>query len=450
MDLSLFIARALFVSMAILLSGSVSLLAQGKMDRIERERFKSMLKVVKNAVKDEYYDTTFRGIDLEARFAQAASRMDEVQTSGQAMGVIAQALIDFDDSHLFFLPPSTTTKVEYGWRHAIVGDRLFVTLVKPKSDAEAKGLRPGDEIISIEGFKPNKKEIWKMDYYYNTLSKRPSLKVRVLSPGSTEPKDLEIRSKVTTLPRVIDQKLFYQLFDTSGRSDISYNYFKNVGNVAIWKMPTFAIEPSSIDTLMGKVMNSQSLILDLRGNGGGLVDTLERLAGFLFDRDLTIAELKGRKKMDPQRSKTRGDNGYKGSLIVLTDAESGSAAEILARLVQIEKRGKVIGDVSAGAVMQSRQMIFTMGGNDEILYGVSVTNADVIMSDGKSIEHVGVIPDEPVNPTGEDLAAKRDPVLAKALKMAGVEISAADAGKFFQYTWKEGQNGRELIEIDVN
>lgn len=450
MDLSLFIARALLVSMAILLSGSVSLLAQGKMDRIERERFKSMLKVVKNAVKDEYYDTTFRGIDLEARFAQAASRMDEVQTSGQAMGVIAQALIDFDDSHLFFLPPSTTTKVEYGWRHAIVGDRLFVTLVKPKSDAEAKGLRPGDEIISIEGFKPNKKEIWKMDYYYNTLSKRPSLKVRVLSPGSTEPKDLEIRSKVTTLPRVIDQKLFYQLFDTSGRSDISYNYFKNVGNVAIWKMPTFAIEPSSIDTLMGKVMKSQSLILDLRGNGGGLVDTLERLAGFLFDRDLTIAELKGRKKMDPQRSKTRGDSGYKGSLIVLTDAESGSAAEILARLVQIEKRGKVIGDVSAGAVMQSRQMIFTMGGNDEILYGVSVTNADVIMSDGKSIEHVGVIPDEPVTPTGEDLAAKRDPVLAKALKMAGVEISAADAAKFFQYTWKEGQNGRELIEIDVN
>ncbi|MCV4633613.1 S41 family peptidase, partial [Escherichia coli] len=75
-----------------------------------------------------------------------------------------------------------------------------------------------------------------------------------------------------------------------------------------------------------------------------------------------MAQLKGRKQMDPMRSKTRGQSAYKGGLVVLTDANSASAAEIFARLVQLEKRGVVVGDVTAGAVMQSINKELTMGG----------------------------------------------------------------------------------------
>lgn len=427
---------------------SVQGVSAQKMDRIERERFKTMLSNIKNAIKKDYFDPNFKGINLDERFKMAAERLDKVNTTGEAMGVIAQALLDFNDSHLFFLPPATNIGVEYGWRMQMFGDKCFVTIVKPKSDAEAKGLKVGDQIVSIQGFRPNRKDLWKMNYFFNIVGKRSNMTLGVLSPGETAPRQIEISAKIKQLEKVITEEQFlFDLFKQDTSSAVTYNYFKYVGNTTIWKMPTFGIMPENIDTMMSKIRGS-NLILDLRGNGGGLVVTLERLAGYMFDKDLMIAELKGRKEMKPQKSKTKGKDAFAGKLIVLVDHESGSAAEIFARLVQLEKRGIVIGDVSSGAVMQSIRNVMTTGANDEIFYGASITNADVIMSDGKSLEHVGVQPDEVVIPTGEDLAKLRDPVLARALELSGVTISADDAGKFFQYKWRESRND-EIIEIDV-
>jgi C-terminal processing protease CtpA/Prc len=99
--------------------------------------------------------------------------------------------------------------------------------------------------------------------------------------------------------------------------------------------------------------------------------------------------------------------------------------------MQIEKRGIVIGDVSAGAVMMSQHAFFDAGNTTIISYGMNLTRADVIMTDGKSLEHVGVIPDELIIPTGADLANFRDPVLSKALEILGNNVSPEEAGKFF-------------------
>jgi C-terminal processing protease CtpA/Prc len=420
-----------------------------KMDGIERDRFKSMLSNIKKAVKDDYFDSNYKGINLDERFKKASDRLNEVKTSGEAMGVIAQVLLDFDDSHLFFLPPATNVGVEYGWRMQMHGDKCFVTLVKPKSDAEAKGLKVGDQIVTMQGFRPSRKDLWKMNYYFNIVGKRSNMTLGVVSPGETEPRTLTIDAKVKQKEKVITREQFiYDYFKQDDRDAVAFNYFKYVGGATVWKMPTFGIMPENIDTMMGKLKGT-SLVLDLRGNGGGLVVTLERLAGYIFDKDLLIAELKGRKEMKPQKSKTKGKDVYAGKLIVLVDHDSGSAAEIFARLVQLEKRGVVVGDVSAGAVMQSIQNILTTGANDEVLYGASITNADVIMSDGKSLEHVGVQPDYVVIPTGEDLAKQRDPALAKALELAGTNVSADDAGKFFRYKWTENTKKEEIIEIEV-
>jgi C-terminal processing protease CtpA/Prc len=74
----------------------------------------------------------------------------------------------------------------------------------------------------------------------------------------------------------------------------------------------------------------------------------------LFDREVKIGDLKRRKEVKPLLATTRGKEIFIGDLVVLVESESGSASEVLARVVQLEKRGRVIGDRTAGAVMRSK------------------------------------------------------------------------------------------------
>ncbi len=416
--------------------GSFHAVSAQKFDSIERGRMKDILKNVKSAIKKNYYDSTYHGIDIDTRFEKAEQRMKEVKSTGEAFGVIAQVVIDFDDSHLQFYPPSTGVLVEYGWRMRMIGDKCYIVNVRPGSDAEKKGVKIGDQLLMIDGFSVNRKDLWKMSYYYNAISKRMGVKLTLVSPGASTAHEVEVKSEIKRQPQKVAFTSFFRLFDDFSDERNDYVRYVSSGPIVAFKFPSFEIDPKAFDSVLEKPKKAGVVIMDLRGNPGGYVVTLERLAAQMFDHDVHIADLKGQKEMDPQSAKTVGDTAYKGKLIVLIDSESGSAAEIFARLVQIEKRGVVLGDVSAGAVMQSEVKQFEAGTDSVYLYGVSVTNADVIMSDGKSLEHVGVQPDELILPTAEDLAAGRDPVMVRGFELAGGKIDPVEAGKFFPYYWK--------------
>jgi carboxyl-terminal processing protease len=203
-------------------------------------------------------------------------------------------------------------------------------------------------------------------------------------------------------------------------------------------MPGFDIyDESELDNIMERVKKHQALILDLRGNGGGLVVMLKRLIGYFFEQDINVSELKYRKEVKTEVADSKGNRGFKGKLIVLIDSRSASASEIFSRVIQLEKRGIVVGDRSAGAVMQSRQHGHEVGLETVSFYGASITNADVIMKDGKSLEHVGVTPDELLLPTAADLAANRDPVLSHAAELVGLKLDPDAAGKLFPIEWRK-------------
>ena len=160
-----------------------------------------------------------------------------------------------------------------------------------------------------------------------------------------------------------------------------------------------------------------------------------RLVGNLFDHDVKVGDEKGRKATKPITAKTRG-NVFKGQVVVLVDSDSGSAAEVFARVLQLEKRGTVIGDRSAGAVMTAKHYEHQTGVGQVLYYGTSITIADMITMDGQSLEKTGVTPDEVLIPNGADLAAQRDPVLSRASAILGVEITPEKAGTFFPKEWR--------------
>lgn len=408
------------------------------LDRVQRGKAKDMLNAVKNAIKDDYYDTNYHGVDLDAKFKEAEEKLDKAATLGQAWGIIAQAVLELKDSHTIFYPPKTTAEVRYGWTMKMVGDKCFVTAVRPKDDAEKKGLKVGDEVLEIEGFKPNRKEFWKMNYYYRVLSPRTNLTLKVIGPNDKEPRTLTIASRVISQKPLIEFADIVREFEIGSGFEIEHR-FVQVGQTMVWKMPSFSTDPTLMDSIMnGRIKQASNLILDLRGNGGGLVETLERLAGYFVEKDTVIAELKGRKKMKPQKAKSAGKDIFRGRLIVLIDSDSGSASEVFARFIQLEQRGIVMGDYSAGAVMQSIGYPMRMGSIEvsQTQYGISMTNADVIMSDGKSLEHVGVAPQLVLLPKASDLATERDPVLAAAFQLLEQTVTPEQAGKFFPVKWR--------------
>ena len=143
-------------------------------------------------------------------------------------------------------------------------------------------------------------------------------------------------------------------------------------------------------------------------------------------------EIRKNKRKD-RFAKSRGDRVFTGQLLVLVDSNSASASEVFARVVQIEKRGKIVGDVTAGQVMEAMFLNLTSvrGIATVSLFGLEVTIADLVMSDGQRLEGAGVIPDKAVGPTSFALAKKTDQVLAYAISEFGVRLSAKDAGKYY-------------------
>ncbi len=401
----------------------------------ERDVAIGMLDITKDSIKKNYYDPTYRGLDLETLFAQAKAKMKAAATRDELMTIVAQTSLSFNDSHTFFIPPSRSADIEYGWRVSMIGDECYVVAVKPQSDAEAKELKVGDKVVSIDNYAPTKDNLWKMFYRYYSLAPARSVRLTVQNPNESKPRVLDIATKITKTSNLVDYEMIYTKILRRGWDISEDRYYEFGKNLLVWKLSSFEASEKYIDEMMGKAKNFDSLIIDLRDNGGGYVETMKRLVGYFSESDVKIADEKKRKSAKPITAKTRGSDVFKGKLTVLVNNNSASASEIFARTIQLQGRGKIIGDQTSGAVMESIASTETLGVGSILYFGVSVTIADLIMPDGKSLEKVGVIPDILGFPTGQELAEKKDPVLSFAAKQLGVDLSPEKAGVMFPVKW---------------
>lgn len=192
-------------------------------------------------------------------------------------------------------------------------------------------------------------------------------------------------------------------------------------------MPQFTHADRGLGAVIKRARKHAVIVLDLRGNGGGSVETLTKLTGYFVSEPTMVGDLHtriGREKFVAKPDK----NPITGRLLILVDSETASASEIFARLMQLAGRGTVYGDHTAGAVMASRFYQY------DDYAGASITVSDFVLHNGERLERAGVKPDVFVVPPPAYIGRGGDVVLAAILARVGARITADAAMQLYSGT----------------
>lgn len=409
------------------------------------DRGHRMLANVHQELRKNYYDSTFGGVDLDAQFRTADSAISAAPSNTHIIAAVAQFVSTLNDSHTHFYPPGHIASVDYGYRAMFVGDTCFVVSVGKESDAAAKGIKRGDALISIDGIAIARANYRTVRYVYDWLSPRALVRLAVRSPDGSQ-RTVDVASKITTGDRTADLtdpewwRRYWERAEARGTT-ANHTVVELGDSVIVWRMAGFAGEDQgNIDAIMKRVRKHRALVFDLRNDGGGRVSTLEYLLGQFFAQEVPGGTSRSRTGDRQWTVKPRTGDPFLGMLVILVNSGSASASEMFSRVMQIEGRAIVVGDRSMGAVVTSRTFGYTVGAGligRSLDYAVQISVEEDVMSDGGHLENVGVTPDHIVLPRGADIAAGRDPAMAKALELVGVSSTPELAGKLY----RAGQTG---------
>ncbi len=390
-----------------------------------------MLRDADADVRKHYYDPNLHGVDWQSRVQEARNNIAKAQSPSDAVSEIAALLDSLHDSHTYLVLPPRIYVHDYGFQMEMFGDRCFVIRVRAGSDAEKKGLKPGDEIVAVDEFPISRRNFPRIVYILNVLQPQPGLRLTLVDKDANK-RQLEVAAKQQ--PARITQYFAHQGINVRVRDVeamrllMRARYFEKGDDLLVVKLPEFYFSALEVDHIISKMKAHKGVVLDLRGNPGGRADTLQRILGGLFEHELKICDRVSRTSTKSVSVTGRPRDSFTGRLAVLIDSESASASEILARVIQLEKRGFIVGDRSSGQVMEAERYAHAIDVDSPVEYAVAVTDADLVMADGKTLERVGVTPDILILPTSQDIAAKRDPALAKAAGLVGRNISPEEAG----------------------
>ncbi len=317
---------------------------------------------------------------------------------GAAKGMVEA----WKDPYTRFVSPSQLKDEEielagkYGGLGMYIGDRdgqILVISPMEDSPAERAGLKPKDQIVKVD----NEVVIgWTSDRVVQKLRGEPDTKVTVWvrREGEDELLEFEITREIIMLHSVRYEML---------SDDIGYL------RLTQFKHNTADESRNAVRDMIRQGM--RALILDLRNNGGGLLDASVKISS-MFLRDGLIVETKGRSERSNE--KYYANKSYyltNMPMTVLINGGSASASEIVAGALNDRGRAKLIGEKSFGK--GSVQTLFPLTDGS----GVYVTIARYYTPSGKVIDHVGLSPDIEVK--GEP---NRDKLQDKQLQRAIVEV----------------------------
>ncbi len=405
----------------------------------ERAELQSIWKTVASDIQKQYYDVRFNGVDWDSTISQTQTIIEKAPSMARGVSDIATAIDSLHDPQTFFIPPTHNYSTDYGFRMQMLGDRCYVTRVRPGSDAEKNGIKPGELVIAVNDYPPTRKDFWRLTYTLNTLSPQRFLHLR-LADSAASIQDVTVAAHMSPSHVFANSGMGGPTpFDTFHWIDTfrileHVRYAEKGDDLLVVKLPTFWKNSIAYNDIIKTMRKHKAVIIDLRDNPGGNDEKMQLLLGAVVGNNVLIAERSLRSSHQSLRTQFHG-KGFTGKLAILVDSNSKSQSELFARVVQLQKRGPVIGDRTPGWTKGERYNYYPLDTGLSSLYGVSISDAKLIMSDGFSLEGIGVTPDIVVIPTPADLAASRDPALVKAAEALDVRITPEETTTLFPYEW---------------
>ena len=316
-------------------------------------------------------------------------------------GAINGMLEVLGDPHTSYMDPDEFTQLnaslsgEYEGIGAYVDTSTeYLTVISPipGSPAEAAGLRSGDAILAIDG-----RDMTGVDpelVRKQVLGPAGSVVTLTIRRGDDVPFDVKI-----TRAKIVIKSADGKMLDDG----IAYVQITTFGDKTTPELK------ATLETLMAQ--NPKGIILDLRNNGGGYLQTaIEVSSQFIPEGDVVMYERYGSGERDTYLS-FEGGLATDIPMVVLINEGTASASEIVAGALQDYGRAKLVGVLSygKGSVQQP-----TMLSNDQ--GAVKITIAKWLTPNERLIHGIGLTPDVFVVMTEEDYNNNRDPQLQAAIE----------------------------------
>lgn len=315
-------------------------------------------------------------------------------------GALSGIVASVGDPYTVFLDPDTAKKFEESLSGSFDGigaeigmkkEQIVIMAPLPDTPAERAGLRPGDIILQID-----KKSTTGMliDQAVTKIRGKRGTPVLLTIYREGEKKERDV-----TIVR-----------DTIQIKSVTWSMKGSVAYIRVshFNEDTESGFASSIRAAL--VKKPKGIILDLRNNPGGFLDTAIQMAGYWVDGETVVIE-----KYDEQKK-----DEYKGRVqallkdmptVVLVNQGSASASEIVSGALQDYGKAKLVGKKTFGkGSVQDLQRL--KDGS-----ALKVTVAKWLTPKGRMINELGINPDIEIDIKDEDIAAKKDPQLEKALEI---------------------------------
>ncbi|MFQ5942050.1 MAG: S41 family peptidase [Anaerolineales bacterium] len=329
--------------------------------------------------------------------------VDQPLDSETLMRGAIRGLVDsLEDPHTSYMDPDQFLQAnlpldgEYEGIGAWVdSESEYLTIIStmPGSPAEAAGLQPGDEVIGVNG-----EDVGGLD---------PSLVIRqVLGPAGT-PVTLTIRREGLADPfdvEIIRQKIDLPSIQSEMLED----------NIAYVQLLTFGADTAGdLNRALKDLLNDDpvGLILDLRGNGGGFLNSSVDVASEFIPDGVILIERFGDDEETIYEARS-GGRAIDIEMIVLVDGGTASASEIVAGAIQDHGRGLLVGETTFGK--GSVQNWVELSDNEG---AIRVTIARWYTPDDRLIHGIGLTPDVEILIPETGFDEGEDPQLEEAIRL---------------------------------